>query len=68
MTKAEIIQQAKNTALNSIMKIYHPLYKGLSNNLWDDSHQEQRDSRVKNIVTNLEKEIEQIKAKHSQPC
>ena len=57
MTPEEVILQKKATALNAIMKIYHPKFDGYSNNSWSDSYAEQRDEMVKRIIEKLEQEL-----------
>jgi hypothetical protein len=62
MTKKEIKLQKKATALNAIIKLYNPLYKHKYTYYeGEGSFGEQRDSDVKQIITQLEKELEQLK-------
>ena len=57
MTPEQVKQQKKATALNEIRKIYHPLYDGYRNNSWSESYVEQRDEKVRRIIEELEKEL-----------
>ena len=57
MTTTEVRRQAKLTTINQIREIYHPDYKGLHSNHWDDSYAEQRDYKVRSIIEKLEKEL-----------
>ncbi len=62
MTKSELIIQTKATALNSIRKLYHPLSKPLSCCYQEGETQEgRRDSEVRGIIKQLEKELIKIK-------
>lgn len=66
MTKEEIKQQKKATALNAIRKIYHiksitKMIDNASNSVEDYSYSEQRDSMVRDIIEKLEKELKELK-------
>ena len=65
MTKEEIKQHKKATALNKIRKLYHPLNTNLGFTYYpnEGSMMEQRDERVQLIIENLEKELKELKIK-----
>ena len=60
MTKQEIRLQIKLTALNAIRKIYNGKFK-YSNYPDDESYGEQRESAIRDIITNLERELIKLK-------
>ena len=61
MTKQEVKQQAKFTALNEIRKIYNPKHEVIYSKYEDDgSYAEQRDSMIERIIYNLEEELKNI--------
>jgi hypothetical protein len=63
--KEKATQLAKFTALNSIKKMYHPLYKTPKYYYWDsETWEEYRDREVQRIVENLETELKQIREKY----
>lgn len=64
MTKSELIQQTKATALNAIRKICHPNYNGIHGNYWDDTPAEQRDYKIRSIIDQLEKDLTAIRHKY----
>jgi hypothetical protein len=68
MTPSQIKAQLKATALNAILKIYHPLTKNHYFDWTDESFGEQRDSRVREICETLEKDLKALKTKTQQPC
>jgi len=62
MTNEQVKLQKKATALNAIMKLYHPLHK--HSYYYDEgSFGEQRDRDVKQIVENLLSELDKLKQK-----
>ncbi len=61
MTKEQIIQQAKNRAMNKIRKIYHPKYKYSYNQYDERSGAEQIEADIKLTIFELEHEIKNIK-------
>lgn len=66
MTVQEVRQQKKNEALNRIRKIYYPKnYEkgfGVSSSIFDDeSWAEQRDEKVRQIISELEKDLESLR-------
>lgn len=71
MTLQEQRQQLKATALNAIIKIYHPLnvgnkhfYSGCS---WEEeSWAEQRDRKVSDIMERLQKDLNKLKGYKSK--
>jgi len=63
MTNQQIKLQKKATALNAIIKIYHPLTNNPYNKWSDYSFAEQRDTWVRGICENLEKELKELKSK-----
>ena len=67
MTFSDIRIQLMVNAINNIRNIYHPDYKGLSVNHWDDSFEVQRDYKVRNIIEQLEKEMNELVAKPEIP-
>jgi hypothetical protein len=65
MTYEENRQRIKNEALNSIAKLYHPLYK--SNYTYypgEGSFTEQRDGEVKELIENMNMQLERIKKEY----
>jgi len=66
MTKAQIIQQRKNEALNKIRKILHPLTKNVYDNYSGDSYSEQREYKIRRIIETLEKELSLLNKKRAK--
>ncbi len=64
MTKAEVKQQYKNEALNSIAKLYDK--DGFKSDRYDyeSSHGEQRDYEVKSIISIMNQKIFELNKKH----
>ena len=60
-------QILKNEAFNKIRKIYHPLYKFHYNSSWYDdetgSYSEQRENFIRNVISDMEYKIKQLKSK-----
>jgi hypothetical protein len=64
MTREEIILQKKATALNAIRKLYHPLTKhSYTYYEGEGSRMEQISFDVERIITQLEKELLELKKK-----
>jgi hypothetical protein len=64
MTREEIILQKKATALNAIRKLYHPLTKhSYTYYEGEGSRMEQISFDVERIITQLEKELLELKRK-----
>lgn len=64
MTREQVIQQKKATALNSIRKLYHPLAKPLSCCYMEGETQAgRREQEVGRIIEQLEKELIELKGK-----
>lgn len=64
MTREEIILQKKATALNAIRKLYHPLTKhSYTYYEGEGSRMEQISFDVERIITQLEKELLELKQK-----
>ena len=64
MTREEIILQKKATSLNAIRKLYHPLTKhGYTYYEGEGSRMEQISFDVERIITQLEKELLELKQK-----
>jgi len=63
MTKEEVRQQAKATAINKIRKLYNSdnIVKRYTYYPGDGSMMEQRDGEVEQIIKTLEKELESNK-------
>lgn len=67
MTTEQVILQKKAEALNAIRKMHEPRNFesgwGLTSNSWDKSWSEQRDDKVRGIITQLEKDLLELKQK-----
>lgn len=63
MDRLKVRQQKKNEALNKIMKIYHPLYNFPYDQWSEESGSEQRESEIRSIISELNKELETLKLK-----
>lgn len=61
MTKAEVRQLKKSTAFNKIREIYNPRVR-FNYDLFDESSfAEQRDEAVEYIISDLERELSNLK-------
>ncbi len=71
MTYEEQRQQIKNTALNAIAKIYHPLYKFPYREVYgrdyeSESYAEQREGRIRGIIEQMNKALDKLKVKNNE--
>jgi hypothetical protein len=67
MTKSEVRQQIKLTALNQIRKIYNPKYRFPYQTVGDyESFAEQREWKIKYIIEGMEKELAELEEKFSK--
>lgn len=66
MTPEQVKLQKKATALNAIRKIYNPKYKFPYNEWSDESGAEQRESQIRWIIYELEKDLQKLKHKVAQ--
>jgi len=60
MTKEEVIQQTKATALNAIRKIYNPKYKFPYDEWSEESGAEQREGQIRRIIEQLEIDLKRL--------
>lgn len=61
MTKTEVRQLKKSTALNKIRDIYNPKIRFKCDHYDESSYGEQRDDVVMYIIEQLERELNQLK-------
>lgn len=67
MTKTQIKQLIRNTALNKIAKMYHPKYKFPYDNYSELGNQvEQREAYISSIIISMNKEIYALDIKHKK--
>lgn len=66
MEKNQIIQQMKNETLNRIRAIYNPNKKHVYDEFCGESYSEQRESMVRYLIENLEKNLKSITDEYRQ--
>lgn len=59
MTKPQVRQMVKNTALNKIRRIYFSNFK-IGNDFWEESISERKERLIRNIIEDLEEELEKL--------